>query len=166
MQLCPLSMRPNRSFMKNSLALSVQNQMMKQALLLMILFFLAKNIWALATDKNQAISISSHQAEILPKKNLGIYSGSVQLIQGSSNLNAETLYIYTNSNHELILAQAEGEPGRPAHFWTMIDEKKSPFMPMLKKSSTISIPKPFNSSVMQKSNKNALLLEPLRYGTI
>jgi lipopolysaccharide export system protein LptA len=80
----------------------------------MLLFFLilpAVLTQALPDDRNQPIHITADKALRDEKKGVTIYSGHVQLVQGSMELEADKLTIYhTSEDAEEIIA--EGHPAK------------------------------------------------------
>ena len=69
-------------------------------------------LWALASDREQPIYISSDRAERNEKAGTTIYSGSVQMDQGSMRILADTVVIHSIDNDvDRIIAT-----GTPAHY--------------------------------------------------
>ncbi len=75
-------------------------------------------LWALASDKQQPIHISSDSAERNEKKGVTIYTGSVQMDQGTLRINADKVVIHS-VNNEIAKIIATG---KPAHY----QQKPSP----------------------------------------
>lgn len=69
--------------------------------------------WSLPQDKQQPIEITADRAEIDDQAGTATYSGSVTLIQGSLQLNANKLTLHTDSKGDIRLLVAQGQP---AHF--------------------------------------------------
>ena len=66
---------------------------------------------ALPDDRDQPIHITADKAVRDEKKRVTVYSGNVQLVQGSLELEAQTLTIYhTTENADKIIA--EGQPAK------------------------------------------------------
>jgi lipopolysaccharide export system protein LptA len=80
-------------------------------LLLILLCLPAATVSALPDDRNQPIHITADKALRDEVKGITIYSGSVQLVQGSMELDADKLTIYhaTEAADEII---AEGRPAK------------------------------------------------------
>lgn len=73
---------------------------------------LSTSTWSLPNDRNQPILINSNKAELDEAKGISIYQGEVKLEQGSIQLTADEVTIYSNENGVYrILAT-----GKPAHF--------------------------------------------------
>jgi lipopolysaccharide export system protein LptA len=80
-------------------------------MLLLLLSLPALLTQALPDDRNQPIHITADKALRDEKKRVTIYSGHVQLVQGSLELEADTLTIYhTSEDAEEIIA--EGNPAK------------------------------------------------------
>ena len=80
-------------------------------MLLLLLSLPALLTQALPDDRNQPIHITADKALRDEKKGVTIYSGHVQLVQGSLELEADTLTIYhTSEDAEEIIA--EGNPAK------------------------------------------------------
>ncbi|MEH6470874.1 MAG: lipopolysaccharide transport periplasmic protein LptA [Halopseudomonas sp.] len=74
---------------------------------------LASTCWSLPQDKQQPIEISADRAELDDRSGTAIYSGSVKLSQGSLELEADTVTLYTDGKGDIRRLVAEG---KPAHF--------------------------------------------------
>lgn len=62
--------------------------------ILLAIFCLSANSWALSTDKDQPVSIEADSVDIDETKETAIYQGNVILIQGSINLKAKKVIVY------------------------------------------------------------------------
>ncbi len=69
--------------------------------------------WALPQDKQQPIQISADSAQLDDDNGTATYLGSVKLIQGSLELEADKLTLHTNDQGDISLIIANG---KPAHF--------------------------------------------------
>lgn len=67
---------------------------------------------ALPTDKEQSIKISSESAAIDSKLGVTTLSGSVKLIQGTLEINADKVTLRYDKNQKLESLVAEGSPAR------------------------------------------------------
>ncbi|MFK5894498.1 MAG: lipopolysaccharide transport periplasmic protein LptA [Pseudomonadota bacterium] len=80
--------------------------------LIFINFILSQNCLALSSDKDKPIELEADSADINDKKGISIYRGNVILIQGSTQLHAETLTLFHNQQHKLTKLEAIGSPAR------------------------------------------------------
>ncbi|MYM64634.1 lipopolysaccharide transport periplasmic protein LptA [Pseudomaricurvus sp. HS19] len=72
----------------------------------------SNSLWALASDREQPIYISSDRAERNEKAGTTIYSGAVQMDQGSMRILADKVVIHSVNNEvDRIIAT-----GTPAHY--------------------------------------------------
>ena len=81
------------------------------ALLSVVLSTFSAPLWALASDKNQPIHISSDSAERNEKKGVTIYTGSVQMEQGTLRIDADKVVIHS-TNNEISKIVATGTPAQ------------------------------------------------------
>ena len=81
------------------------------ALLLPLL--LPQQAQALPEDKEQPIKVSADSAELDDRSGTAIYSGTVKLVQGSLELEADQLTLFTNAQGDISRIVATG---KPAHF--------------------------------------------------
>ena len=79
------------------------------ALLTVVISTLSAPLWALASDKEQPIHISSDSAERNEKKGITIYTGSVQMEQGTLRIDADKVVIHS-VNNEISKIVATGKP--------------------------------------------------------
>ncbi len=71
----------------------------------------SSTLWALASDREQPIHISSDSAERNEKKGITIYTGSVQMDQGTLRINADKVVIHSIDN-EIEKIVATGQPAK------------------------------------------------------
>jgi lipopolysaccharide export system protein LptA len=83
--------------------------------------------YALPTDKEQIMHVVSDSADLSQKNHKGIYTGNVEFIQGTTNLNAAKAITQGDAKNQLTLAIANGENGKQAHYWTETGPDKPPF---------------------------------------
>lgn len=88
-------------------------QLLAWTCLLLSPLLLSANAWALPEDKQQPIKISADTAELNDQAGTATYTGTVQLIQGSLQIDADQLVLHTDSNGEVDKLIATGQP---AHF--------------------------------------------------
>lgn len=74
---------------------------------------LSQTGWALPQDKQQPIQISADSAQLDDGNGTATYTGSVKLIQGTLQLEADKLTLHTNKQGDISLIVANG---KPAHF--------------------------------------------------
>jgi len=89
---------------------------------LIILPFTAS--YALPSDKDQPIHITSDTAHLDKSAGIGIFQGHVVLTQGTSIVKTNKLTLYSDKNNQLLKAVATG--GNPSYY-TITDPKKPPF---------------------------------------
>lgn len=87
-------------------------------ILMSLLGGLSPLLWALASDKQQPIHISSDKAERNEKKGVTTYEGAVQMDQGTLRIKADKVVIHS-VNNEIAKIIATG---KPAHY----QQKPSP----------------------------------------
>lgn len=87
-------------------------------ILVAVIGSLSPSLWALASDKQQPIHISSDKAERNEKKGVTIYEGAVQMDQGTLRIKADKVVIHS-VNNEIAKIIATG---KPAHY----QQKPSP----------------------------------------
>ncbi|MEH6651482.1 MAG: lipopolysaccharide transport periplasmic protein LptA [Motiliproteus sp.] len=75
--------------------------------------FFSHNSLALPDDKQQPIQISADNAQLDDNSGTAVYTGSVKLVQGSLELEADKLTLHTNDAGDISLLVANG---KPAHF--------------------------------------------------
>jgi len=63
-------------------------------LCILALFALTPALWALSTDKNQAIDLEADSVDINQATGVSVYSGNVELNQGSIQLKADKVTVY------------------------------------------------------------------------
>jgi lipopolysaccharide export system protein LptA len=85
-----------------------------------VIFLLLGNpiAYALPTDKEQIIHVDADTADLNQLTHRGIYTGHIKFNQGTTNLHAEKAITQGNDKNELILAIAEGNATKQAHYWT------------------------------------------------
>lgn len=71
-----------------------------------LLLSLSGNLMALATDRDQPITLEADTADIDDLKGISIYTGNVILTQGSMVIKAEKLTLYNDKNKDLEKAIA------------------------------------------------------------
>nr|WP_231852864.1 lipopolysaccharide transport periplasmic protein LptA [Legionella longbeachae] len=70
--------------------------------------------------------VMADSADLSQQQHKGIYTGNVELIQGTTNLRATKAITLGNEKNQLVVAIASGAPGQQAHYWTTTDPKKPP----------------------------------------
>ncbi len=79
-------------------------------LLLVLLSSIALQANALSSDAQQPIQIEADSLVVRDKDKTSIYSGNVQLNQGSLEIRCDQLTLYFDDNKELILMEMTGTP--------------------------------------------------------
>ena len=89
----------------------------KNISLLTALYLLASGSSALDSDRHQPIRIQADAAKVDEKEGTSIYSGNVVIVQGTLQLTADEVEIYTAENEVIqIIAKASNEAGTPAKY--------------------------------------------------
>lgn len=84
--------------------------------------FLCSLAQGLKADRDQPVHIEANTVHYYRKAGLCIYTGQVQIDQGSSHLSGDEVTSYFDSQQRLIRLVAKG---LPAHFTTVLDHKLS-----------------------------------------
>ena len=84
----------------------------KPAALSLLLLLVPVQIWALASDSDQPISVEADSLEVREQDNISIYEGNVSLVQGSLEIRSDRLVIHFNDARELLLMEMTGKPAR------------------------------------------------------
>lgn len=84
-------------------------------------------MYALSTDKEKVMHVLADSADLNQKQHKGIYIGNVELIQGSTNLLAAKAVTQGDDKNQIVVAIANGDKTKQAHYWTITDIKKPPF---------------------------------------
>lgn len=82
--------------------------------------------FTLPNDRLQIMQLSANSAELIQAQHLGIYTGNVQMDQGSTHLRAAQAKTKGNQENKLIEAIATGTRHEPAHYWTTTTPDKPP----------------------------------------
>lgn len=75
------------------------------------LLCLAGSVMALDSDRQQPIYIDANRVEMDESKGLNTYTGAVVVVQGTMQINSDTLVIYTESRKPIRYV-ANGKPAR------------------------------------------------------
>lgn len=78
--------------------------------LCLLISFCTTALYALTTDKNQDIEIESNSAYLDDTKNLSVYTGNVEVVQGSMRITGDKMTIYYTAGNELDKIIMEGQP--------------------------------------------------------
>jgi len=103
---------------------------MRQKMAKTFLFFFfcsfGENSAALTADKEQTMHVMADSADLNQQTHKGTYLGNVELIQGTTNVQANKAITIGNEKNQLMVAIASGVPGKQAHYWTTTDPAKPP----------------------------------------
>ncbi|KTC80025.1 lipopolysaccharide transport periplasmic protein LptA [Legionella cherrii] len=94
--------------------------------LILLLMFLSSIVYALTEDKEKIMHVMADTADLSQQEHKGIYTGNVELVQGTTNLHAAKAVTLGNEKNQLVVAIASGTTGKQAHYWTTTDPKKPP----------------------------------------
>ncbi|QLZ69599.1 lipopolysaccharide transport periplasmic protein LptA [Legionella sp. PC1000] len=93
------------------------------------LFFLlmfSSFAYALTEDKEKVMHVMADSADLSQQEHKGIYTGNVELVQGTTNLQASKAVTLGNKKNQLEVAIATGTSEKQAHYWTITDPNKPP----------------------------------------
>ncbi len=65
-------------------------------------------------------------ADLSQQDHKGTYIGNVELVQGTTNLQADKAVTIGNEKNQLVVAIANGTKEKQAHYWTITDPQKPP----------------------------------------
>ncbi|KTC88657.1 lipopolysaccharide transport periplasmic protein LptA [Fluoribacter dumoffii] len=99
-------------------------RMVKCSLILLLMGI--SSVYALTEDKEKVMHVMADSADLNQQQHKGIYTGNVELVQGTTNLQAGKAVTIGNEKNQLIVAIASGTAGKQAHYWTITDPKKPP----------------------------------------
>jgi lipopolysaccharide export system protein LptA len=94
---------------------------LKSILLTAFILLLPSQLLALSNDGQQPINVEADSLEVRDQENISIYSGNVNLRQGSLEFSCNRLTLYFDDNKELTLMEMTGSP---ATFRQLDDEKQ------------------------------------------
>ena len=94
---------------------------LKSILLTAFILLLPAQLLALSNDGQQPINVEADSLEVRDQENISIYSGNVNLRQGSLEFSCNRLTLYFDDNKELTLMEMTGSP---ATFRQLDDEKQ------------------------------------------
>lgn len=80
--------------------------------LLLLLWLLPVQLWALAADGEQPIEVEADSLEVREAENISIYQGNVKLVQGSLQIQSDRLVIHFSDSNELQLMEMTGTPAK------------------------------------------------------
>lgn len=93
---------------------------------LLLLLTVTCSVHALPEDKGKVMHVMADSADLSQHNHKGVYTGHVELIQGTTNLHASKAVTLGNEKNQLVLAIASGVKGKQAHYWTITDPQKPP----------------------------------------
>ncbi len=82
--------------------------------------------FALPKDRTETMTLQAHSADLNHQSHLGIYSGDVQLDQGSTHIRAAEAITEGNEKNQLVKAIIKGNPKAQAHYWALTTADKPP----------------------------------------
>lgn len=99
--------------------------MVKHVVFFLLLSVVINSI-ALSSDKNQPIQVQAGSADINQQTHQGIYKNNVQLVQGTTHIEAYEAITTGDNTNQLVLAVIKGTKDKPAHYQTMTEANKPP----------------------------------------
>ena len=97
------------------------------SILWILLTLLITNLcFALPDDRNQTMQFSADSADLDQQVHRGIYTGNVQLDQGTTHIRSAQAITEGNSNNQLLKAILKGNQESQAHYWTLTATEKPP----------------------------------------
>lgn len=103
------------------------SQLKVRLLVLIIAAAFADYGFALDSDKTKVMHVEADSADLNQEKHRGVYIGNVQFEQGSTVIQAAKALTQASAKNELILAIAEGNQQKQAHYWTQSEPGAAPF---------------------------------------
>lgn len=82
--------------------------------------------FALPEDRTQVMQLRAGSAELDQKAHHGIYTGDVELDQGTTHIRAASAVTESNLKNQLIRAVIQGNKTAQAHYWTTATTDKPP----------------------------------------
>lgn len=98
----------------------------RKLLLASFTYGLVSLAWALPQDREQLVEFRADTADISQVLHRGIFTGHVELIQGTTHVQAAQALTKANANNQLIMAWAKGDNQEQAHYWTVGEVGKPP----------------------------------------
>ncbi|WP_454781191.1 lipopolysaccharide transport periplasmic protein LptA [Legionella sp. WA2022007384] len=93
---------------------------------LLLFFLFASSSYALTEDKEKVMHVMADSADLSQQDHKGTYIGNVELVQGTTNLQADKAVTIGNEKNQLVVAIANGTKEKQAHYWTITDPQKPP----------------------------------------
>jgi lipopolysaccharide export system protein LptA len=93
----------------------------------LLLIFFNMVCYSLPSDKEKMMHVTADTADLSQQNHKGTYTGNVEFVQGTTNLQAANALTQGNIKNQLILAIANGNKEKQAHFWTETGPEKPPF---------------------------------------
>ena len=94
------------------------------ARILCTIFLFTPACFALPEDKQQVMQLRADSADLNHQTHRGLYSGDVQLDQGSTHIRAAEAITEGNLKNQLIKAIIRGNKEAQAHYWTLTSKDK------------------------------------------
>ncbi len=91
----------------------------------LLLTFLSCNSYALPDDRQEVMQLNADSADLSQEAHKGVYTGNVELDQGSTHVRAAVAITEGNEKNQLVKAIAKGNKNEQAHYWS-IPEKDKP----------------------------------------
>jgi lipopolysaccharide export system protein LptA len=93
---------------------------------LIFLLFFQKSL-ALENDQKEQITIEADSVQLNHKLGINLYQGHVNMIQGSTHLTGDKVYVLNNSKKEITEIISIGNPDALAHYETLLKENEKVF---------------------------------------
>lgn len=87
-------------------------KLIKKLYCLVFISFITSSAFALEADKNQPLHINADHVFLNHQTGVNTYEGRVKLIQGSSELTADIIFVNFDVNNQLKKIIAKGSPAR------------------------------------------------------
>ena len=98
-------------------------------IILFCVFFLlltGKTCFALTEDRTQIMEVHARSADLNHQTHRGIYSGDVEVDQGSTHIRAAEAITEGNLKNQLVKAIIKGNRKTQAHYWALTAADKPP----------------------------------------
>jgi lipopolysaccharide export system protein LptA len=88
----------------------MQRVKIKSNLFVVLILLLPMQLLALSSDRTQPIQVEADSLEVRDQENISVYTGNVQLSQGSLRFRCERLTLHFDDQNELVLMEMTGAP--------------------------------------------------------
>ncbi len=101
-----------------------QNKVNNIIFLLLLSLCVNGQVFALPEDRQELMHLKADSADLNQSTHRGVYSGHVELDQGTTHVRAVEAITEGNEKNQLIKAVAKGSKKDQAHYWSLPDKDK------------------------------------------